>query len=416
MVFSFFKKQPEKMVTRQPAVPRPSVDGKESSAAERKPKHNDRTASNVEAADDEVRSSMQFSNLDFRFTESSLDFQVSTEHDPINESAEEAAILFADNQDKAAQSVLENALKSLPSEQAERGWERLWMMLFDLYRLSGQQSAFEAMGIEYARVFEKSPPGWGSAQPASQTSPSGDSGGILFRGEIVATNTAAFEAVHRGLEKSASIRLDVSKVRQVDSGGSEQLLDLLVFARKEKKKIELRGRDPLIRLLQERVTASRDEPLPDKGCWLLLLELLQQKGQLEPFEETAIDYAVTFEESPPSWDAGRVTKQEPVVSLAGQENQESSNGDQGGYLLSGDIRLFRFSDVPDFAQTQEVLLFDCDDLRRIDFSSAGALLGVLSGVHNAGKPIIFRHPNYLIAELFRIVGLDAVATIINAKH
>ena len=413
MVFSFFKKQPEKMVTRQPAVPRPSVDGKESPAAERKPKHNDRTASNVEAADDEVRSSMQFSNLDFRFTESSLDFQVSTEHDPVNESAEEAAILFADNQDKAAQTVLEVALKS-SSGQAEQ--ERLWMMLFDLYRLSGQQSAFEAMGIEYARVFEKSPPGWGSAQPASQTSPSGDSGGILFRGEIVATNTAAFEAVHRGLEKSASIRLDVSKVRQVDSGGSEQLLDLLVFARKEKKKIELRGRDPLIRLLQERVTASRDEPLPDKGCWLLLLELLQQKGQLEPFEETAIDYAVTFEESPPSWDAGRVTKQEPVVSLAGQENQESSNGDQGGYLLSGDIRLFRFSDVPDFAQTQEVLLFDCDDLRRIDFSSAGALLGVLSGVHNAGKPIIFRHPNYLIAELFRIVGLDAVATIINAKH
>ena len=414
MVFSFFKKQPEKMIARQPVVPRPATGSKETPAPSREVQRDDTPASATVATDEEAGQSSQFSNLDFRFSESSLDFQVNAEADPVNEPAEEAAILFANNQDQAAQAVLEGALKPLPSGPAER----LWMMLFDLYRLSGQQSAFEAMGIEYARTFEKSPPVWSGASSDSTMSAAGDGGSMLFRGELIAKNTAAFDLVRRALEKSGSLRLDVAKVKQLDPEGCELLLDLMAHAKKNRGKLDLRGRDSLIKLVQNRVAASRENPVPDKGCWLLLLELLQQKGQQEVFEEAAIDYAVTFEESPPSWDAARAAKPASGASLGERENSALVfRGDGNGdiYFLSGEIRSSHFADLPAFAQKQDILLFDCNGLKRIDFSSTGALLNLLIGVRNAGKQIIVRHPNYLVAELFRVVGLDAVANIVNAK-
>jgi hypothetical protein len=57
------------------------------------------------------------------------------------------------------------------------------------------------------------------------------------------------------------------------------------------------------RLLDSRVVPGRAE---DRACWLLKLEFCQLRGQLEVFEEVAINYAVTFEISPPSWEPERV--------------------------------------------------------------------------------------------------------------
>ena len=52
----------------------------------------------------------------------------------------------------------------------------------------------------------------------------------------------------------------------------------------------------------------------------------------------------------------------------------------------------------------------------IDFISAGALLNVLSLVKRTGRQIVFHHPNHLVAELFGVVGLTAVAAIVFEKH
>ena len=49
----------------------------------------------------------------------------------------------------------------------------------------------------------------------------------------------------------------------------------------------------------------------------------------------------------------------------------------------------------------------------MDFISAGALLNVLTTVQADGQADrFFSHPNYLVAELFGIVGLKAVAAIV----
>ncbi len=409
MVFSFFKKQPEKMIARPAAVPRQtgarenaSASGNAGQAAPQ-----EKTPTNAEvvkaAAVPETPPS-DFS--DFKFSQSSLDFQIEAEVDPVDAQAEEAAVLFANNQDKAAQAVLESALPIHRSGPAER----LWLMLFDLYRMSGQQQAFEAMEIEYARAFEKSPPGWRSKAADNVRVPESAAGSVMFKGDLLGSNTAAFEVVRQALEKNRKMRLDLSKVKQIDPEGCACLLNFLVRARKNKGEIELLGREALGELVQGRVETGKAE---GKECWLLLLELCQLQGRQEAFEEVAIDYAVTFEESPPSWEAGRVAAPEPVVARPAVTSEEA-RGD--AYILSGEIKSSRFGDLASYANVHDPVLIDCAELRRMDFISAGALLNALTAIRSSGKQIVFRHPNHLVAELFGVVGLKAVATIVFSKQ
>ena len=72
--------------------------------------------------------------------------------------------------------------------------------------------------------------------------------------------------------------------------------------------------------------------------------------------------------------------------------------------------------VGDYADVNDPVVIDCVGLRRIDFISAGALLNVLSSVRRSGKQIVFRFPNRMVAELFRVIGLKAVATFVFTKH
>ncbi len=404
MVFSFFKKPPEKMVAKPSVVPK----SKDSAAeAVNRATNESVSATAAEPSPGLVAASVPpaVSELsDFVFSESSPDFQIEAEIDPVDACAEEAAMLYANRQDAAVRAVLENSVQI----HAFGPGERLWLMLFDLYRLDGNKKAFESLEIEYARCFEKSPPGWFDKSDAPEATVA-VAGSVLFRGELIGENAAAFESIRQALEKNPRLRLDVTKVRQFDADGCGKLLSLMLQARKSKREIELLGRDALGVMLQSHVVAGVAQ---DRECWLLFLELCQLQGQHEIFEDVAVDYAVTFEVSPPSWEAGRVAS--PDLADAVASNPTSSELD--AYPLQGDIRALRFNDLSHHAESRDVVVIDCSRLIRMDFISAGALLNVLTAIRRSGKPIIFHHPNHLVAELFGVVGLKAVATLVFAKY
>jgi anti-anti-sigma regulatory factor len=402
MVFSFFKKTPEKMVARPAVAPRAKDDvGKSTPAG---------TELQTPAAPLPVdappaeQPAAQYS--DFVFSESSPDFQIEADIDPVDAEAEEAAVLFANGQDEPVRAVLENAVRIHHFGPGER----LWLMLFDLYRLTGNKAAFEALEIEYAQSFEKSPPSWVDQSRKQPKSNDAVPGSLLFRGELTGDNAAAFDAINQALVKNPRLRLDLSKVKQLDSAGCGLLLALLQQARKTRRELELLGRDTLATLVQKRVVSGSAE---DKECWLLFLELCQLQGQYEDFENLAVDYAVTFEVSPPSWESARVAAPEPESAL---ENAPGEAQLEEAYVLRGEIKALRFSDLAAHAESRDTLVIDCSELKRMDFISAGALLNALTTVRRSGKPIIFHYPNFLVAELFSVVGLNAVATIIFAKH
>lgn len=362
-----------------------------------------------EAASDDL-SSLDFVKSDFSefdFSEVSPDFQIEQDVDPVDAEAEEAAILYANGQDEAARSVLENAVRIHHFGPGER----LWMMLFDLYKLTGQKAAFDALGIDYARSFEKSPPAWRDKSTGQAKVSEAVAGSLLFKGDLTGENDGAFEAVRQSLAKNVRLRLDMSRVSQIDAVGCGFLLTLLQQARKSRREVELLGRDALAEMLEQRIVAGSAE---DSECWLLLLELCQLQGRNEAFEEVAINYAVTFEVSPPSWESSRVAAPEPAKQMAA--DVPGDDGVQDAYVLRGDVKSSRFGDLTAHADLHDPVLIDCAPLVRLDFISAGALLNVLSTVRQTGKQIVFRHPNHLIAELFRVIGLRTVAAIIFAKH
>lgn len=404
MVFSFFKK-PEKMVARPAVVPR-QKEGREAVLPETEKAPALAPAPAVQSPDLAKDEDSSLDYIDFVFSESSPDFHVEQDVSPVDSDAEEAAVLYANGQDAAVRSLLENAVKIHRSGAAER----LWMMLFDLNKITGQKESFEALEIEYARAFEKSPPSWLDKSRASTKSKDVVAGNLLFRGELTGDNTPAFDAVRQALDKNPRLRLDLSKISQLDAAGCGCLLTLLQQARKARRELELLGRDALGSLVEKRVEVGRAE---DGECWLLLLELLQLQGQHDAFEEAAINYAVTFEVSPPSWEPKRVAAPEPVLQLLIDDVGDDVSAD--AHVLRGEIKASRFPDLPAYAEVHDPVLLDCTALRRMDFISAGALLNVLTTVRRAGKQIVVHHPNHLVAELFGVVGLNAVATIVFAK-
>jgi hypothetical protein len=136
---------------------------------------------------------------EFMFSETAPEFQIEVEVDPVDAEAEEAAMLFANGQDAAARSLLENATRCYCSGPGER----LWLMLFDLLRLTGQKAAFEALGIEYAQSFEKSPPGWHETDIAAPVAAK-VIGTVPFRGELTGDNDAGFAAVRQALRQASA--------------------------------------------------------------------------------------------------------------------------------------------------------------------------------------------------------------------
>ena len=414
MVFSFFKKQPpeKKMVARPAASPR-SMDDKGGTPGvppEDKPRVSAAAPVGLARADvpfatPVARTDTQPLDLsEFLFSETAPDFQVEAEVDPIDAEAEEAAMLYANGQDGAVRLLLENATRAYRSGPGER----LWLMLFDLFRLTGQKAAFEALGLEYAESFEKSPPGWREAVGGTQVQAKVP-GTVFFKGDLTGDNDAGFEAVRQAVERNPLLRLDLSRVRKLDAAGCERLLALMQQARRGRREIELLGRDYITALLDNRVVPGRPE---DRACWLLKLEFCQLRGQLDAFEDVAINYAVTFEISPPSWEAGRVTEPGPEPLVAAVADAWAPEA----YVVKGDVKASRFGDLLAYAAANDPVLIDCSAVTRMDFLSAGALLNLLTTVKRQGRQVIFRHPNYLLAELFRVVGLKAVAEVVLARN
>ncbi len=409
MVFSFFKKQPpEKMVAKPAAAPsRPAPDAMPD-AGRPAPESLPPVAEAVAEAPRELDSLDFTAASDFsELSETPGDIHVESDIDPVEAEIEQVAVLYANAQDELARTMLEGAVHAHPYGPGER----LWLMLFDLYRLGGQRAAFDALSLEYAKSFEKSPPAWGEAQAPKAAQAPVPAGTVLFKGELTGDNDAAFAALDQAVGKNPKLRVELNKVRLIDDLGAERLLGVLARVRKEKREIELVGRDALAALIESRIETGRRE---ESGCWLLLLELYQLMGRQEAFEDMAINYAVTFEMSPPSWEPKRVAAAEPPPVLALVDDEAEAAG--RAYAPKGDLKAERFTDLQGFAEKRDPVVLDFSAVTRIDFVSAGTLVNLLTTIKRQGKRIVIRRPNRLVAELLGVVGLRPVADIEFAKN
>lgn len=324
---------------------------------------------------------------------------------PLPPALAEAAVMYAAGQELDAMRRLETAIKS--NEDLGEAAVRAWGCLFELLQVLGRRPAFDALALTFARRFEKSPPTWSPVVdgPHVASESSGGRAHVSLSGVLDAGIGEVLKQTMKLAATSAMVRMDLAKLDDADNNGATLLMRALAALKRAKKEIVFGSPDHLAQILAAKVVPGQRS---NESMWLLLLELYQQAYQQDAFEEAAVNYAVTFEVSPPSW--------EPLPERPAEAPQAASEisvkADE--FVLRGQML---GAGAADYAPLEALLAggaeFDIDahNLVRIDASSAGQLLDILTRLHAAGKKLRIIGLSTLVAAYLETLGFADVADL-----
>ncbi|MBE9608621.1 STAS domain-containing protein [Chitinilyticum piscinae] len=353
------------------------------------------------------------------FDHAAMAIEVGVGSEMLSPCEEQAVMLHANNQPDAAIAVLE------PEIAQVKGKRRLetWLMLFELYQQTGRRQQFDALGLNYVVEFETSPPIWQNATPQAGTGSKGPGSNYFAFGEKLAADTISAEISRfsASFDKSPILRVDFAKVRQIDTLGAAELLVSWQQAQKRKLSLQVLGSKEMASLLSEKIEVGR--PMPAEApFWLLLIELYQALGLQEEFENLAVDYAITYEVSPPSWDSRHAPRTASQVAAdeakAKAEIQDAAPaGSDGELSLSGEITAKQceaLDTIRKHAEGRDHLSINLARVKRIDFESAGMLLNLFMGM--PGKTVSLQQSNEMVYGLLRLMGITELVSVSRKKR
>ncbi len=352
-------------------------------------------------------------------------------HDP---ELDEPVIAFAN----ADFETCEQTLSSLTRPGGARAQHaETWLVLFDLYRATGQQPKFESLALDYAQQFGWSAPQWFSlpklvAESASQDKPAQQ----RSAGEIgwICPETLDIDAVARLRSTTLQLPLpwvfDWSALRTIDPEAATHLSDLFRLWSGDTLDMRWLSGDNFLAVLSDAApTGVRDA---DPAYWVLRLDALRMANRPDQFDEAAIDYCVTYEVSPPSWErvrcqvriggTGLSTQSPPLsqVSDVATSFIESGVDDAPGQVematvelsgqLVGDIgaTLLQLNGQLGSAAMVNVA---CNKLIRVDFVAAGDLLNWVLAKRGENRSVTFADAHRLVALFFGAMGINENAKV-----
>ena len=348
---------------------------------------------------------------------------------------DEAVIAFAN----ADFNQCEHALSALCRADAPRHRHaETWHVLLDLYRATGQQAKFETLSLDYAHQFGRSSPQWYSlpkrlADATADSRP--DTRGV--KGDIGWVSPAKLDVDAVAKLRSVTLQLplpwvlDWSALGGVDVEAAGHLQALLRQWAPQAIDMRWIGSERLLAALQEAApTGVRDA---DPAFWMARLEALRLANRPDQFDETAIDYCVTYEVSPPSWEkarcqvrasqAGQHTSVPPmsIVGEVGSRFLESGLQDDGhgaGQVttvdlagqLAGDIGT-TLREIDRKLGNANLVQVSCARLIRVDFIAAGDLLNWVLSKRTEQRQITFVDAHRLVALFFGAMGINEHAKV-----
>jgi hypothetical protein len=355
-------------------------------------------------------------------------------HDP---DLDEAVIAFAN----ADFGQCEQSLSQITSPGGARAQHaETWLVLFDLYRATGQQQRFEALAGEYAHQFGWSAPQWFSlpelvaaavagaaAERNGRSLPSGDVGWVCP--EILDIDAVA-QLRSQTLQMPLPWVFDWASLRRVDAEAATQLSSLFRHWSKQQLQMRWLSGDQLFAALQEAApTGVRDA---DPAFWQARLDGLRLANRADQFDEVAIDYCVTYEVSPPSWEAPRCSVRiagsglhthTPALSMVSEVStsfMESGLADDAGGAQSATIELSGqlIGDIGDTLKRLDTQLgnallvqVSCAKLIRVDFIAAGDLLNWVLVKRGEHRLVHFVDAHRLVALFFGAMGINEHARV-----
>lgn len=331
---------------------------------------------------------------------------------------DEAAILFANGQIDAAEALLRAGLRRGDLGASTR---LAWQMLLELLNQRGDRPAFEQLSMEYALRFEHTPPAWTDdvetpavgAHDAGTSLPAAPGGGpgVRLPESVDAGIVGQLEQLRGLTAEHASVQLDVSDTRRVDIAGAALLLRVIGAFRRSHRELTLVGAANLAAVLSRAVESGRRDD--SDALWMLLLEVLRMLGKNDEFEEAAIQYCITFEVSPPSWEP---PPSHLKVAAPSSPVAAGTDGATVGSLfaLSGTVDGAGepwFGRMIAAARNQPQVVIDCGQLRRLTYSAGSALLGTLRRIRQGGSNIELRNVSALVAALLHLLGITSIASV-----
>ncbi len=357
-------------------------------------------------------------------------------HDP---ELDEAVIAFAN----ADFTQCEDSLRHLTGASGARAQHAdTWLVLFDLYRATGQQQQFESLAVDYAQQFGWSAPQWYSLPKLvaeAQTEAPMVNAAVPTRGHgdvgWVSPETLDLDEVARLRSQTLQMPLpwifDWAPLRLIEPEAAMQLSTLFRLWSGQALEMRWVGGDRLFQVLQDSApTGVRDA---DPAFWLTRLDALRLANRADQFDEAAIDYCVTYEVSPPSWEAARckvhisnsgLSTRTPALSMVSDvstsflESGLQEEGTQGVEVahveLSGQL-------IGDIGATLEklnaqlgkapVVSVSCARLIRVDFIAAGDLLNWVLSKRNDQRSVQFFDTHRLVALFFGAMGINEHAKV-----
>ena len=353
-------------------------------------------------------------------------------HDP---ELDEAVIAFAN----ADFELCEQSLSRLTAPAGERAQHaETWLVRFDLYRAIGQQHKFESLALDYAQQFGWSAPQWFSLPKLVAEAASSDERPARSHidGQVGWVCPAVLDADGVARLSSQTLQMplpwvfDWSGLKQIDAEACAHLSELFRYWIPQQLDMRWLGGDKLLALLQAAApTGERDA---DPAFWQLRMDALRMANRPDQFDEAAIDYCVTYEVSPPSWERatcqvrmsgsepGSTTSPTSLVSEASTSFLESQivddeqQGRVGHVDLSGQL-------VGDIGETLARLDADlggagridisCARLIRVDFIAAGDLLNWVLARRTEERGVTFSDAHRLVALFFGAMGINEHARV-----
>ncbi|MDE2607010.1 MAG: STAS domain-containing protein, partial [Burkholderiales bacterium] len=362
-------------------------------------------------------------------------------HDP---ELEEASIRFANGDNEGAEAGL---LEVLGPTGSRINHDETWLTLFDLYRAAGWQDRFESAAIDFASRFGRSAPQWFSMpemlakmNTAKPAQPGGRSAQADWTAPAVfGTQTAA--ALNAALGRATQpYKLNWSKLTSIVDGAVEPLTRLFSQWAGENIQLNFIGADALEKVLRE-ATPSSDRAV-NPAWWKLRMEVLRVMHRPDEFELAALDYCVTYEVSPPSWEAARcdfkalqpdgsLASRNTIIGEAFRDSVMSSVMGFGDSQMAGTAATSQLSSVATVELSGQILgdgrealelldakladadimIISCARLMRIDFTAAGTLLNWVSARAAEGRQVQFSDVHRLVAAFFNVIGISEHARI-----
>jgi ABC-type transporter Mla MlaB component len=328
---------------------------------------------------------------------------------------ENAALMFASGQAQQARDLLDHGVAT---DEDTKLSPLAWLALFDLLQRANDRAAFDQLALQFVVQFERSAPAWeeragDAAKPRTMLSRPVSGGYVAITGMVTSGVASPLEGLKRAVDKrTAQARVDLSQATGYDEGGARLLCDLLAQARKQKLDLAIQRPEKLRAMLEAAVRKGKEG---GEAAWLLSLELMQWEHDQAGFDDRAVEFAITFELSPPSWEPPPAPPPEAKQDAQGAGDKAAAGEpaargrDAQGLAWSGVLTgstSRQLVDLNDHAISHNIVAVDMSDVERIDFVCAGALLNHINRIEGQRKSVQISGASPIIRALLLLIGIS----------